>query len=215
MLRQDLARSAKKIELFFNTSKFRGLLNRFESTSAARDEGEGRFTPILSAYNEVATFFVRCTKEEREVLKIFKLDTMEDPKNWNAFIDSDRSSSTATTIYTWSSGLHFLLGYLPNLVAMLGEPDEMPPAELSENSERINFFLNESKDDLIELKVFTELLKTINELFDTISTLHKQKNIAFVWRIDSGSKKFFSILGNKSIVKEIKDAIIEIWNASR
>ena len=217
MLRQEFKVSVLKIANFIEKSNIRTIFSDIiNSVHAPERKTKAAPSQIIELYNEVAIFYSQCDKNDLEILDIFGLKDMTNSQVWGSLFGEKREGQDLQRIYGWSSGAHDLTVYGTKVANVL-DGDEKPRLveEFDETLDLISFYVNENSDDVIHLKSFIDILTAVMNIFEIVANSREAPNTALLWKIDSGSKKFFSILGNKSAVKEIRQTIMEIWNAIR
>jgi hypothetical protein len=182
----------------------------------AREKGQVKLENVLSAYSEFQFFLASCNETDKEILHIFQLDVFEDPTIWGAFW-GEAGASVSKGFMEATRSIYHIEEFLGRFVALLASSDDEEVNKTTSTTSLIEFYIRESeKDDLIPLSLMLEVLRAVSDLFDEISALENEESKeVLLWKIDSGSKKYFSILAGKKAIKELKDTIIDVWDRIR
>ena len=219
MRRAELVLAADKIvEAFQESEILRVAENFIQNSHRERQSSKENIdisTETLEAFQKYSLLYSHFGQAEKEILKIFKLESLHFPTVWKSFLGG--RSSKAFRIY---SEMKALDKYIPKFKDLLKQ----------EYTEQIRSASGEIPEELAGKKLLTVVLpeehgqlstaSRVSEIIAAISLLYESFLEAYqetqepliIAACDSGSDKSFDFLGVAKAIECIKDIILDVWD---
>lgn len=214
MRRTDLINSIQKISKAIKQS------NIIEAVMPS-PKSKGDFEGLLTIFQNYSELTKNLNEAERRILKIFNLDTLDNPKLWTKILASTESESR-DSLMKIRSGIRYFNEFLPGIIELLKQ-DHVEYGASSQNtsSNQLNsnekilltVILPEDDNEISSPERLIKVLESINLLYDTFAIIQNSANNDLsVAAIDSGSDKSFDFLGAAKLMEAVKELIIGLWD---
>jgi len=214
MRRSDLINSIQKISIALKQSN---IIEAVTPSQKSKGDMEGLLT-IFQTYTEYSKAF---TDSERKILKIFNLDTLDNPKLWTKIVIATESESR-DSLMKIRSGIRYFNDFLPGIIELLKQDhvnysdnviNELSTKSNAENKSLLTVILPEEGNEISSPERLIKVLESINLLYDAFAIIQNTSNNDLsVAAIDSGSDKSFDFLGAAKLMESIKELIIGLWD---
>jgi len=153
----------------------------------------------------------------RKILLILDLIKYEKAEVWTPLFGREPSVTSLHEVLSDAfRGIFYFEHYFSALVGLLEHSEEKEEVAQLANATEIEFFINEGKRDIVKLRYIISMLDAVQDLIEEIWSLEdEQFKEILLWKIDSGSNKYFSILAGHKAIKALKETMIDIWDRIR
>lgn len=214
MRRTDLINSIQKIGFVLKQSNVQEAL-----FSSQRQKGD--IEGLLSIFQNYTNLSKTFTADERKILKIFELDSLDNPKLWTRIFSA--SEAEARDSFTkMRMGIRYFMEFLPSILELLKQDHinyftsdryEVKKEASLEDKSLLTVILPEQDNEISNPERLIKILDCINQLYDAFSIIENaEANDLSVAAIDSGSDKSFDFLGAAKLMESIKELIISLWD---
>lgn len=212
-MRRAVARqSIQKVIEDIRDSEIAEMLERGIETLRGGGKQSGEWVS-LEPFQKLTIRFSTYSEEERELLLITGLNKLIDPDFWTKLL----SGNSPDLFIKVRSDLRFALEHLPKIEAIF-EQDHHGQfisnfTQFDEPSSGMTIVLAEDKGQFSSAKRIILALQSVNNLYDGFGELEGAPvRDLLVLGCDSGSDKSFDLLGAASIMAQLKETIIAIWD---
>lgn len=214
MRRTDLINSIQKISFAIKQSN---IVEAVMLSQKSKIDIEGLLT-IFQTYSEYSKNF---GDSERKILKIFYLDTLDNPKLWTKIVTATETEARDSLIKI-RSGLRYFNEFLPSIIELLKQDhlkysdstvNKLSKESNYENKLILTVILPEEGSEISSPERLIKVLESINLLYDAFAIIQNTNNNDLsVAAIDSGSDKSFDFLGAAKLMEAVKELIIGLWD---
>lgn len=232
MRRQEIIEATQQVSNMIKLSKLDDLLGSVLRQLRSRPEQGLQASPLvertLASYQKYLRSKEQFTEAAWQIMDIFDLKTLEDPKFWSALLQSGQSSEISPrgrreelmTIHRMGDKIAFASRFLPPVARMLEQESIRAYRDIKRKSENVNH-----NKELLALTLLEEpgkpsrpervirALEAINDIYVSCATLNGcQSNDLTIIACDSGSDKSFDFLGAAKIIESVKEIILALWD---
>ncbi len=216
MRRLDIINSVLNIQKVLVESKIGEVIKTIVHVSDKYD-----VESVVTAFQKFSISYEKFGENEKEILNIFGLKNIENPKVWSILVGNNREDVRATAL-PYYRGINFAMEYLGKIIDLLKQDnleyvrhDNYTSVNTNniENQSIITVILPEKKSTSSNPQRLIKTLESINAFYRVNAALYgHQDNDLSVVAIDSGSDKSFDFLGAAKVVTAVKELIIELWD---
>lgn len=214
MRRTDLINSIQKVGTVLKETKVSEAL--FSSQSK-----KGDIEGLLSIFQDYTSQSKEFTDDERKILKIFELNTLDDPKLWTRIFSANEAEARDAFMKI-RMGIRYFTEFLPNLIELLKQDHVNYYTDQSHHLIKtakpndkvlLTVILPEQDNEISSPERLIKVLDSISQLYNAFSVIENLSDSDLsVAAIDSGSDKSFDFLGAAKLMEAVKELIIGLWD---
>lgn len=215
MRRTEIANSIEKVlKALRESTLIEAMQSLLQKRSSEQKETSANLLNALRQFSLLSRDF---GPAEREILNILGLDGLEKTQTWHALLSEGDDPSIAHTIYY---NLRFAVAHLPKLFELFETDASRAAKRIGETpSEKevargfMSVVLIEEPNQLSRPDRLITALESVSLLYGVSAELlgYRAETLSIIG-CDSGSDKEFDFLGIASVMKDVKDVILSLWD---
>ncbi|MBX2804432.1 MAG: hypothetical protein KTR19_00550 [Hyphomicrobiales bacterium] len=216
MRRDRIIKAVNTLKDALQAAQIRELLRAARNGQQA--EGVNRTQKILLAYNVFMRHYQDFNEEEKEMMSFFGLMPLLDIQFWSALIDGEQAVSrkVMADVDVGAYNVIFVMPKLRELLTRETDKEQLIVASQSGDDQeikRLRILVAERERSLTDPHIIINVMRSLDEFYEGMATLRGGDHPALaVGAIDSGSAKSFDFFGATSIVDEISELLISVWD---
>lgn len=219
MRRDEFVRAVQRVrEAIIEAKVVDGIrtISREPNTAAAQ------IPNLFESYAKIMTSYSSFSEAEKEIMAAFGLNPLIEPKFWQGVVVRE----SAGRISQVSRGANLLVDYLPKIIPLLSQADEVETISVPDEnkkhklktvrSQKIKFFIREDQAPNLSVVDFTHVLKALDNLYGVILKVNKLGHSELiVGALDSGSDKSLDVIGIAEAISKLSDLLLQAWDRAR
>lgn len=216
MRRDRIIKAVNTLKDALQAAQIRELLRAARNGQQA--EGVNRTQKILLAYNVFMRHYQEFDEEEKEMMSFFGLTPLLDIQFWSALIDGEQAVSrkVMADVDVGAYNVIFVMPKLRELLTREMDREQLIVAEPGGDDQeikRLRILVAERDRSLTDPQIIIGVMRSLDEFYEGMAALRGGKHPSLsVGAIDSGSAKSFDFFGASSIVDEIYELLISVWD---
>lgn len=216
MRRDRIIKAVNTLKDALQAAQIRELLRAARNGQQA--EGVNRTQKILLAYNVFMRHYQEFDEEEKEMMSFFGLTPLLDIQFWSALIDGEQAVSrkVMADVDVGAYNVIFVMPKLRELLTREMDREQLivaEPGEEDQEIKRLRILVAERERSLTDPHIIINVMRSLDEFYEGMAALRGGKHPSLsVGAIDSGSAKSFDFFGASSIVDEISELLISVWD---
>ncbi len=216
MRRDRIIKAVNTLKDALQAAQIRELLRAARNGQQA--EGVNRTQKILLAYNVFMRHYQEFDEEEKEMMTFFGLTPLLDIQFWSALIDGEQAVSrkVMADVDVGAYNVIFVMPKLRDLLTRESDREQLIVADeagTDQDIKRLRLLVAERERSLTDPHVIINVMRSIDEFYEGMAALRGGDHPSLsVGAIDSGSTKSFDFFGSMSIVDEISELLIAVWD---
>jgi hypothetical protein len=212
--RQELQRGIEAILSDLASSQIQNLVDSIlEHRRTSKDNGQ---KIGLDPFLKLAISHSNYSMSQKRIFSLIGLDNLVDPKYWSQVV----SDPEPHMIFSIRSSISFAKDHLPKIMKLI-EQDYVSYASRSSGSAPefvigksvLSIFLIEEKDEFSTPRRLVFLLESIEKMYSSVAEITGERDDGLVViACDSGSDKSFDFMGLASLMEQIKETLLAIWD---
>ncbi len=216
MRRDRIIRAVNTLKDALQAAQIRELLRAARNGQQA--EGVNRTQKILLAYNVFMRHYQEFDEEEKEMMTFFGLTPLLDIAFWSALVDGEQAVSrkVMADVDVGAYNVIFVMPKLRELLLRETDREQLIVADASGSDQeikRLRLLVAERDRSLTDPHVIINVMRSIDEFYEGMGALRGGDHPGLsVGAIDSGSTKSFDFFGSTTIMDEISELLIAVWD---
>lgn len=216
MRRDRIIKAVNTLKDALQAAQIRELLRAARNGQQA--EGVNRTQKILLAYNVFMRHYQEFDEEEKEMMSFFGLTPLLDIQFWSALIDGEQAVSrkVMADVDVGAYNVIFVMPKLRELLTRETDKEQLIVADQGGSDQeikRLRILVAERERSLTDPHVIINVMRSLDEFYEGMAALRGGDHPSLaVGAIDSGSAKSFDFFGSTSIVDEISELLISVWD---
>jgi hypothetical protein len=216
MRRDRIIRAVNTLKDALQAAQIRELLRAARNGQQA--EGVNRTQKILLAYNVFMRHYQEFDEEEKEMMTFFGLTPLLDIAFWSALVDGEQAVSrkVMADVDVGAYNVIFVMPKLRELLLRETDREQLIVADASGSDQeikRLRLLVAERDRSLTDPHVIINVMRSIDEFYEGMGALRGGNHPGLsVGAIDSGSTKSFDFFGSTTIMDEISELLIAVWD---
>jgi len=216
MRRDRIIRAVNTLKDALQAAQIRELLRAARNGQQA--EGVNRTQKILLAYNVFMRHYQEFDEEEKEMMTFFGLTPLLDIAFWSALVDGEQAVSrkVMADVDVGAYNVIFVMPKLRELLLRETDREQLVVADQSGSDQeikRLRLLVAERERSLTDPHIIVNVMRSLDEFYEGMAALRGGNHASLsVGAIDSGSTKSFDFFGSNTIMDEISELLIAVWD---
>lgn len=186
--------------------------------SSQKDEVNSITQKLLMAYSIFSQHHINFGEEEKYIMTLFGLNPLVNVNFWSGLLEDDHNISQKM-LSDLEVGVYNVVYVMPKFKDLLVRQTDKTGFSiklqdgLEREVHRLQLFIAEKSDSLTDTAVITNVIRAVEELYESFSYLHKSSYVALsLGGIDSGGAKSFDFFGSKEVITDMNETVSDIWH---
>lgn len=216
MRRDRIIEAINRLREALIDSQVRDILRARRSSENA--ENANITQKLLMAYSIFSQHHINFGEEEKYIMTIFGLSPLVNVNFWSSLLDDDHSVSQKM-LSDVEVGVYNVVYVMPKFKDLLLRHTDRTGFSiklqdgLEREVHRLQIFIAERGDALTDTAVVTNVIRAVEEIYESFSYLHKNSYVALsIGGVDSGDSKSFDFFGTKEVIEDINEVMVDVWH---